>query len=89
MAMVLAETRRIVKTTAPQMLSRRNFTFPRFDTKLRKKARSVSVLVCRSELWNISSISRAILGTDSGESPSNEKLPTEPRRDSGRDSSKN
>ena len=44
-AMVLAETSKIVKTTAPQMLSKNSFTLPNIDTKLKAKARSDSVLV--------------------------------------------
>src|ERR1700733_3316945 len=56
MAMVFAETRRIAKTTAPQMVRMKAFTFPRDDTNESRKACWLSVLVCCGALRNISSI---------------------------------
>ena len=49
-AIVFADTRRIVKVTAAQMLIRIIFTLPRNATKLSANARSDSVLVCDGEL---------------------------------------
>src|ERR1700674_2156215 len=56
MAMVLPETRRIVKTTAPQMLRMNAFTLPKDETNESRKACWLSVLVCCGALRNISSI---------------------------------
>ena len=70
MAMVFAETSRIVNVTAAQILRRITFTLPR---KLRKPSwnwRSDSVLVCTGELRYVSSIALAIPGTASALSAS-------------------
>src|SRR5215472_16366821 len=50
MESMLAETRRMVKVTAPQMAVRNSFRFPRKETKLRKKACSGSLFVGYGEL---------------------------------------
>src|SRR5450631_2824341 len=55
-AMVLLETSRIAKTTAPQMLRMKVFTFPSVATNESWKACWLSVLVCCGEFLNISSI---------------------------------
>jgi len=59
MAMVFAETSRMLKTTAPQILSRNTLTLPRKARKLRLNCSSDSVLVSKGELWNISSTALA------------------------------
>ena len=52
MAMVLAETSRMVNSTAPEIASRNILTLPSRARKPTTKACSDSVLVCAVEFWN-------------------------------------
>src|SRR5579863_8030185 len=77
-AIVLAETSNVAKTTAEQMLRMKAFTLPIIATNSSPKAFSLSALVGCGELRNISSISVAILLTSDGEAARMLKVPAWP-----------
>ena len=60
---VLPETSKIVKVTAPQMAMMNNFTLPMKEAKLNWKTFSDSLLVGKGEDSNWWSIAAAICGT--------------------------
>src|ERR1035438_2166352 len=66
-AMVLADTSRMAKTTAPQMLRIKVLTLPKVATNDSKKACWLSVLVRCGALRNISSIAEETGATSLGE----------------------
>jgi hypothetical protein len=67
MEMVLAETRRIVKVTAPLIDRRNSLTLPMKDTKLTIKSCSLSVMVGAGEPANVASMIDATRETSSFE----------------------
>jgi hypothetical protein len=76
MLMVLAVTRRMVKITARPMPFRSRARFPESDTKLARKAASVSVLVRLSLFLKRASMSLLTAPARLGSSMDSMKVPT-------------
>src|SRR5262245_43298289 len=75
-AIVLAETSRIVNVTAAQIAAKNSLMFPKNARNERPNSFSDSLRVGYDEFSNIESIALEILGTRSGESVNTMKVPT-------------
>src|SRR3954453_19747898 len=79
MAIVLAETSRMVNVTAPQMAIRKSLMFPRNARNERPNSFSDSVRVGYGEFSNIVSIAREMCGTTAGDEAGIIYVPPESR----------